>query len=139
MAQLVTAAAQGDEDYTGIAARGTASGLRELADAVRGVAAASSDADVRSTIINNADEVMDHSLELIERARYVLKHADEPDRNRSLTRAVKEVSQALDRCVGCLPGQKDVDDAIHGIADAASVLDEGRFPSTEKSYGSVQV
>ena len=43
--------------------------------------------------------------------------------------------QALNKCVGCLPGQKDVDEAIHSITDASQVLDLGEFPHSSKSYG----
>ena len=43
--------------------------------------------------------------------------------------------QALNKCVGCLPGQKDVDEAIHSITDASQILDRGAFPHSSKSYG----
>lgn len=43
--------------------------------------------------------------------------------------------QALNKCVGCLPGQKDVDEAIHSITDASQILDQGEFPHSSKSYG----
>jgi len=43
--------------------------------------------------------------------------------------------QALNKCVGCLPGQKDVDEAIHSITDASQILDRGEFPYSSKSYG----
>jgi hypothetical protein len=43
--------------------------------------------------------------------------------------------QALNKCVSCLPGQKDVDEAIHSITDASQILDRGEFPHSSKSYG----
>ncbi|XP_049847483.1 talin-1 isoform X1 [Schistocerca gregaria] len=138
MSQLVTAAVQGNENYTGIAARNTSNSLRDLTVAVRGVAATTSNKETKAKIIDNAEEVMDHSLELIEQARYVLKNLDQPDNTQKLSRVVKEVSQSLSKCVGCLPGQKDVDEAIHSITDASMILEKGEFPVTNKSYGQLQ-
>lgn len=47
MAQLLTSASQGDEYYTGVAARETAISLRDLTDSVRGVAATSHEKPVQ--------------------------------------------------------------------------------------------
>lgn len=48
MAQLQTAAAQQNENYTGHAAQETANSLRDLTGAVRGVAATSKDKQLQS-------------------------------------------------------------------------------------------
>lgn len=34
----------------------------------------------------------------------------------------KAVSQALNRCVNCLPGQRDVDNAIRTVGEASKTL-----------------
>ena len=48
MAQLLSAAAQGNENYTGIAARNTSSALRDLTMSVRGVAATTDKRDTQT-------------------------------------------------------------------------------------------
>ncbi|KAK7790683.1 hypothetical protein R5R35_008203 [Gryllus longicercus] len=138
MAQLVSAAAQGNESYTGQAARATAASLRELTNAVRGVAATSKDRDTQRRLISGADLVMEHSLRLIEEARVTLHQPDRPDGNASLVNVVKDVSQALNACVGCLPGQRAVDEALHTISDASQAIDHQEFPVSNKSYGQLQ-
>ena len=64
MAQLLTAANQGNENYTGIAARDTANALRVLASAVRGVAAYTKNPQTQEYIIVTAQQVRNitHSL-----------------------------------------------------------------------------
>ena len=65
MAQLLTAANQGNESYTGIAARDTANALRVLASSVRGVAAGTMDKQHQDEILYAAKNVMDQSVVLI--------------------------------------------------------------------------
>ena len=57
MAQLLTAANQGNENYTGIAARDTANALRVLAGAVRGVAAGTKNPQTQEYILSTAQQV----------------------------------------------------------------------------------
>lgn len=40
----------------------------------------------------------------------------------SSLQVAKAVSQALNRCVNCLPGQRDVDAAIHTVGEASKRL-----------------
>ncbi|KAJ9593984.1 hypothetical protein L9F63_014625, partial [Diploptera punctata] len=138
MAQLLSAAAQGNENYTGIAARNTSSALRDLTMSVRGVAATTNNRDTQSKIISSAEDVMERSLRLIEEARQALQNPESPSNAQNLAQVAKDVSQALNKCVGCLPGQKDVDEAIHSITDVSQILDRGEFPHTNKSYGQLQ-
>ena len=65
MAQLLTAANQGNESYTGIASRDTANSLRVLASSVRGVAAGTQDSQHQDDILSSAKKVMDQSVILI--------------------------------------------------------------------------
>nr|CAD7194456.1 unnamed protein product [Timema douglasi] len=193
MAQLLSAAAQGNENYTGIAARNTSTSLKDLTKAVRGVAATTNNRDTQTRrygkewehmrwcghvmrmeqrmskilmemkyegkilqgrpkkiweeqitetgwkqIINSADAVMDRSLILIEEAWEALQNPDRPNNAQNLAQVAKDVSQALNKCVGCLPGQKDVDESINSISDASQILATGEFPHTNKSYGQLQ-
>lgn len=75
---------------------------------------------------------MDRALVLIEEARAALQS---PEAVRNLAAASKDVSLALNDCVNCLPGQKDVDDVIANIDDAAQILAMNEFPHTTKPYG----
>jgi len=53
MAQLLSAAAQGNENYTGIAARNTSSALRDLTMSVRGVAATTNNRDTQTKLVKH--------------------------------------------------------------------------------------
>lgn len=39
-----------------------------------------------------------------------------------LPQVAKAVTQALNRCVSCLPGQRDVDNALRAVGDASKRL-----------------
>ncbi|GFT39672.1 talin-2 [Nephila pilipes] len=138
MAQLLTAASQGNENYTGIAARDTGSALKILTKAVRGVAATTSDRDVQMKIIDNARDVLDKSTLLIQESQRAMNNPSNPDIQQRLTQVAKSVSTALNNCVNCLPGQKDVDDAIKSITETSQILNSRDFPQTNKSYGELQ-
>ena len=69
MAQLLTAANQGNENYTGIAARDTSNALQTLTDAARGVAALTKNPQTQEYIIITAVKVMDQSVSLIMEAK----------------------------------------------------------------------
>lgn len=84
MAQLLTAAAQANENYTGIAARDTANALRVLTDAVRGVSAAFDDKNDQKNIINAAREVMLASAKLLEEAKKATSNPNDPNNQERL-------------------------------------------------------
>lgn len=77
---------------------------------------------------------MDRSLVLIEEARLALQSGERAT-SQSLINISKEISIALNQCVNCLPGQKDVDDVINNIDETAQVLNMNEFPHTNKPYG----
>ncbi|XP_053983422.1 talin-1 isoform X3 [Hylaeus volcanicus] len=133
MAQLLSAAKQGNENYTGSAARETASALKDLTYAVRGVAATSNQPEMQKKVLMTADDVILKSLRLVKEAKRALKN-DEAN----LVAAAKDVSNSLNKCVSCLPGQRDVDEAIKNIDDMVQVLGMNEFPQTNKSYGQLQ-
>ncbi|XP_025081470.1 talin-1-like isoform X4 [Pomacea canaliculata] len=139
MAQLLTAAAQGNEDYVGIAARDTANALKILTNAVRGVAATTTDKQVQEAVIANARDVIDKSYRLLEEARRAMQDPSNPDNQQRLTQVAKDVSNALNNCVNCLPGQRDVDNAIRRITASSQNLSSPQFPLTDKTYPEVQV
>nr|A0A3G2LGI8.1 RecName: Full=Talin [Oscarella pearsei]AYN71349.1 talin [Oscarella pearsei] len=139
MAQLLTAAAQGNENYTGIAARDTANALKVLSGSVRGVAAATDDRSAQEQIIVTAIQVMAHSRRLIEEAKKAIASPTNPENQSRLAQAAKAVSQALNQVINCLPGQRDVDAAIKDIAAASVALTTGQFPSAGgQSFQDVQ-
>lgn len=139
MAQLLSAAKQGNENYTGSAARETASALKELTSAVRGVAATSDHPETQKKVLTTADDIILRSLYLVKEARRALNNPDNPDNVSNLAAVAKDVSQSLNKCVSCLPGQRDVDDAIRNIDDMSQVLNMNEFPQTNKSYGLVRL
>ncbi|XP_071545978.1 talin-2 isoform X1 [Panulirus ornatus] len=138
MAQLLTSSSQGNQHFTGLASRDTALALKEFSNAVRGVVATSTDHNLRDRLIDAAREVMIKSSELIEEARIVVQGPQNAASQQKLAQVAKGVSQALNMTVNCLPGQKDVDDAILNITESTNDLDAGRFPTSSKPYGELQ-
>ncbi|KAG7155036.1 Talin-2-like, partial [Homarus americanus] len=138
MAQLLTSSSQGNQHFTGLASRDTALALKDFSYAVRGVVATSVDHNLRDRLIEAAREVMIKSSELIEEARIVVQGPQSVASQQKLAQVAKGVSQALNMTVNCLPGQKDVDDAIMNITDSTNDLNAGRFPRGSRPYGELQ-
>ena len=84
MAQLLTAAVQANENYTGIAARDTANALKSLTSAVRGVAANTQDRPNQNLMIDRAKDVMEKSANLLEEAKKALQNPNHPDNQQRL-------------------------------------------------------
>ena len=84
MAQLLTAAVQANENYTGIAARDTANALKNLTGAVRGVAANTKERPNQDMIIDRAKDVMDKSANLLDEAKKALQNPNSPDNQQRL-------------------------------------------------------
>lgn len=98
--------------YTAQAARDTAHSLKNLTNAVRCVAATSDNIDVQRRIIHSGQDVLALSSKLVTEANRSLSTVGVTP---GLQKAAKDVSQALNSTVGCLPGQKDVDNSITSI------------------------
>ena len=79
---------QGNESYTGIAARDTASALRVLTSAVRGVAAATEDKNAQRDIIKAAQAVIAESAKLVEEAKAALNNPGHPGNQRKLAQVI---------------------------------------------------
>ncbi|NXB14298.1 TLN1 protein, partial [Rhagologus leucostigma] len=138
IAHLLGEVAQGNENYTGIAAREVAQALRSLSQAARGVAANTSDPQAQSAMLECASDVMDKANNLIEEARKAVAKPGDPDSQQRLAQVAKAVSQALNRCVNCLPGQRDVDAAIRMVGEASKRLLSDSFPPSAKSFQEAQ-
>ncbi|NXB73674.1 TLN1 protein, partial [Donacobius atricapilla] len=138
IAHLLGEVAQGNENYTGIAAREVAQALRSLSQAARGVAANTSDPQAQSTMLECASDVMDKANNLIEEARKAVAKPGDPESQQRLAQVAKAVSQALNRCVNCLPGQRDVDAAIRMVGEASKRLLSDSFPPSTKSFQEAQ-
>uniref|UniRef100_A0A8C9TAI5 Talin 2b n=1 Tax=Scleropages formosus TaxID=113540 RepID=A0A8C9TAI5_SCLFO len=138
MAQLLTCAAQGNEHYTGVAARETAQALRNLAQAARGVAASTTDPQSAAAMLDSARDVMEGSAMLIHEAKQALVSPGDAESQQRLAQVAKAVSHSLNNCVNCLPGQKDVDMALKSIGEASKKLLVDTLPPTTKSFQEAQ-
>ncbi|XP_076617395.1 talin-2 isoform X1 [Chaetodon auriga] len=138
MAQLLTCAAQGNEHYTGIAARETAQALKTLAQAARGVAASTTDPKAAAAMLDSARDVMEGSALLIHEAKQALISPGDAESQQRLAQVAKAVSHSLNSCVNCLPGQKDVDMALKSIGEASKKLLIETIPPASKSFQEAQ-
>ncbi|XP_061056252.1 talin-1 isoform X1 [Eubalaena glacialis] len=138
IAQLLGEVAQGNENYAGIAARDVAGGLRSLAQAARGVAALTSDPAVQAIVLDTASDVLDKASSLIEEAKKAAGHPGDPESQQRLAQVAKAVTQALNRCVSCLPGQRDVDNALRAVGDASKRLLSDSLPPSTGTFQEAQ-
>ncbi|XP_052693611.1 talin-2-like [Crassostrea angulata] len=143
MAQLLTAASQGNENYVGVAARDTANALHVLTEATRGVASTSGttseDIEVRRQVIDSACDVIDKSTHLLEETKRAMNDPENPENQARLNQVAKAVSSALNNCVNALPGQRDVDNAIRQITDSSQKLASTKYPSTDRTFQEIQI
>ncbi|KAG8440219.1 hypothetical protein GDO86_006124 [Hymenochirus boettgeri] len=138
MAQLLTCAAQGNEHYTGVAARETAQALKTLAQAARGVAASTSNPQAATDMLDSARDVMEGSAKLIQEAKQALVAPGDAEVQQRLAQVAKAVSHSLNNCVNCLPGQKDVDMALKSIGESSKKLLVDSLPPSTKSFQEAQ-
>ncbi|XP_062898877.1 talin-1 [Mobula hypostoma] len=138
VAKLLSAVTQGNENYTGLASREVAQALKALGSAARGVAANTSDPQAQSAMLECAGDVMDKSSNLIEEARKAMAKPGDPENQQRLAQVAKAVSNALNRCVNCLPGQRDVDAALRTVGEASKKLLANSFPPSSKNFQEVQ-
>ncbi|XP_006899690.1 PREDICTED: talin-2-like [Elephantulus edwardii] len=138
MAQLLTCAAQGNEHYTGVAARETAQALKILAQAARGVAASTSDPAAAHAMLDSARDVMEGSAMLIQEAKQALIAPGDAESQQRLAQVAKAVSHSLNNCVNCLPGQKDVDVALKSIGESSKKLLVDSLPPSTKPFQEAQ-
>uniref|UniRef100_A0A8C6XQJ1 Talin 1 n=1 Tax=Naja naja TaxID=35670 RepID=A0A8C6XQJ1_NAJNA len=138
IAHLLGEVAQGNENYTGIAARDAAQALRSLSQAARGVAASTEDPQAQAATLDCAGDVMDKASSLIREARKAVSKPGDAESQQRLAQVAKAVSQALNRCVNCLPGQRDVDAAIRTVGEASKKLLADSFPPSTQNFQEAQ-
>ncbi|XP_026540764.1 talin-1 isoform X2 [Notechis scutatus] len=138
IAHLLGEVAQGNENYTGIAARDAAQALRSLSQAARGVAASTEDPQAQAATLDCAGDVMDKASSLIREARKAVSKPGDAESQQRLAQVAKAVSQALNRCVNCLPGQRDVDAAIRTVGEASKRLLADSFPPSTQNFQEAQ-
>ncbi|XP_036593541.1 talin-1 isoform X2 [Trichosurus vulpecula] len=138
IAQLLGEVAQGNENYAGIAARDVAGGLRALAQAARGVAALTSEPAVQAAVLDTASDVLDKASSLIDEAKKAAGRPGDPESQQRLAQVAKAVTQALNRCVSCLPGQRDVDNALRAVGDASKRLLSDSLPPSTGTFQEAQ-
>ena len=138
VAQLLTAASEGNRDITNRAARDTANALRDFTAAVRGVAATSTDKNAQHTVIMMAKDVMMKSAKLVMEAQKAMNNPSDPGKSYTLASAGKDVSTALNKTMQCIPGQQEVEDTISNINSLTSQINSARFPQSGRPYGELQ-
>ncbi|XP_032887603.1 talin-1 isoform X2 [Amblyraja radiata] len=138
VAKLLSAVTQGNENYTGLASREVAQALKALGSAARGVAANTTDPQAQNAMLECAGDVMDKSSNLIEEARKAMAKPGDPENQQRLAQVAKAVSLALNRCVNCLPGQRDVDSALRTVGEASKKLLASSFPPSSKNFQEAQ-
>lgn len=131
MSQLLSAVSQGERMYAGAAGRDTALALGEFTKSVRGVVATGGNPDV----IDCADEVIVSSVRLVEEAQRTLQNLGD---QQILTYTAHDLTTALSKCVECLPGQREVDDALKNVSEFNEIINMGEFPPSDKSYAQLQ-
>jgi talin len=80
---------------------------------------------VRYQILECAKDVLDKSGQLVEEARKAVNNQQNLDNNARLATSAKAVSQALNNCVNCLPGLRDVNTAAQRVASVSQRLSSG--------------
>lgn len=138
VAQLLTAASQGNRDITNRAARDTANALRDFTAAVRGVAATSQDKNTQNRVIDQAQLVMAKSARLVLEAQRAMSNPSDPGKSQMLAIAGKDVSVALNNTMRCLPGQQEVEETISHINNLNSQISSNQFHVSGKPYGELQ-
>nr|XP_022902800.1 talin-2 isoform X2 [Onthophagus taurus] len=137
IARFISATSHGNEIYMAQAARDTAESLKNFTGAIRAVAATTEDVDSQFDILEAGKDVFIYSAKIIKEAQRCLQKPNvglDPE----VTATAKNITEALDKTVSCLPGQRDVDVAITCIKEWSNIIDRNQFPTTNKSYGELQ-
>lgn len=56
----------------------------------------------------------------------------------TLQQYAREVTNALQRSIECLPGQREVDEALKIVNELSEIINLGEYPPTQKSYIQLQ-
>jgi talin len=82
---------------------------------------------------------MDKSANLIEEAKKAVSNPQNPDNQTRLAQVAKAVSQALNNCVNCLPGLREVDVAVKYLTTVSMKLSQPQFPRSDRGFQEVQM
>ena len=82
-----------------------------------------------------AQQVMDQSVGLISEVKQTLENPSAPNKQQRLAQAAKNVSQALNHMVNCLPGVIEYENAIKAIAQASLALQQDKVSEGERGEG----
>lgn len=129
--QLLSSVIQEQRRYAGVAGRDTALALGDFTKSVHGVAATTKN----PTVIDCADEVVLHSARLIEEAQRTLQNVGSTD---ALTQAGRDVTAAISKTVDCIPGQREVDNALRNVSELSEILSMSEFPPSDRNYNTLQ-
>ncbi|CAF0748960.1 unnamed protein product [Brachionus calyciflorus] len=123
MAQMLTAAAQGNEIYTGISAKETLNSLKTFTNSIRAISACSTNKNYQDKLIDSAHLVLEQSITLVNESKQaLLNQNNSSDNQQRLIYIARQIAQSLYECVNCLPGQKDIDDIINSLSQYSTIL-----------------
>ena len=88
---------------------------QSLSNAVRAVAATTSDNAANEALISYARDVVSLSRTLLPEAQDAAHYSSNAKRDQCLAACAKEVNAALSKCLDCLPGQRNLDLAVSRI------------------------
>lgn len=102
------------------ASQNVAHSLQDLSAAARGVAATlPDDRQSQLRMLDSAQEVVERSAYLVDSVRDALGKPGDPVVQSQLVDAAREVANALNRCLNCLPDQRDISRAIKSVEDTS--------------------
>lgn len=131
VSQLLSAISQEERLYAGVAGRDIALALGDFTKNIRGVVATGGN----PYIIDSADTVLINSIRLMEEAQDAL---NDVNNGPTLQQCARDVTNALQKCIECLPGQREVDDALKVVNELSEIINLGEYPPTQKSYVQLQ-
>ncbi len=136
MAQMLTAAAQGNELFTGVAAKETMNSLCSFANSVRAVVACSeNNTAYQQRLIASARLVIQQSESLVVESAAALLQPDTPQQNQQRLAAIaRSIAQSLYNCVNCLPGQDEIDTIIQRLNEVARDFFEAQSHQLRNEY-----
>ena len=112
LAQLISAASQGSENYTSVAARDTAQALAILASAVKAVAATSNDRELQEQALDGVIEVLNRAERIVVLTKKAKTDSADPAFQQQLAASATDINKAMGQLVDTLPGYRDVARAL---------------------------
>ena len=108
LAQLISAATQGNENYTSVAARDTSQAFSILASSVKGVAALTKDREQQDQSLDAAIEVLNKAERIVTLTKSAKTHHADPNFQQQLGATATEVNRAMTVLIDSLPGYRDI-------------------------------